>query len=209
MNLETIMITCTTATLLMSVIIPMGGYNIPNVTNPWNDLLSGFGATPPSAGSGTVTQTQTPQNVQHSAALQGCAMGATTGVLIAAGGIAFAALTGGIGTPVAIAAVAIGLGGGCLLGGYVGNTFPSTTSQLFNSIVSATGPLGTFLQGIVAVEQYVYPFIQFGLDWIPYEGSLLSYEPLFAALIGSLVTITSLLWLIFIAKLFRGVGTLG
>ncbi|HYT46660.1 MAG TPA: hypothetical protein VEP90_30315 [Methylomirabilota bacterium] len=209
MTLETYMMICTVATLLMSAIIPMGGYAIPNVTNPWNDLLAGFGATPASTGSGTITQTQTPQNVQHSAALQGCAMGATTGVLIAAGGIAFAALTGGIGIPVAIGAVAVGLGGGCLLGGYVGNSFPSTTSQLFNSIISATGPLGTFLQGIVAVEQYVYPFIQFGLDWIPYEASLLSYEPMFATLMGSLVAITSLLWLIFIAKLFRGVGTLG
>jgi len=208
-GLEGALILVTVATLLFATIIPMGGYVPANVPNPWNDLSSGFGVGSPSLGSGTVTQTQNPQNVQKTAALEGCALGATTGFLVAGAGIAFAAFTGGIGTPVAIAAVAIGLGGGCALGGYIGNTFPSGTSQLFNSIVTATGPLGSFLQGIVAVEQYVYPFIQFALDWIPYESALVTYEPAFAGMMGVFVIIATLLWLFALAKLFRGVGSLG
>lgn len=207
--MEYMLILCTTATLFMSIMIPMAGYSTPTVVNPWNDLLSGFGAQQSTVGAGTVTQTNQPQNVQHTAALQGCALGAATGFLIAGAGIAFAVVTGGIGTPIAIGAVALGLGGGCALGGYIGNTFPASTSQLFNSIVSATGPIGSFLQGIVAVEQFVYPFIQFALDWIPYENALLLYEPAAATLMGVFVAVTVLLWLLTGAKLFRGVGALG
>ena len=188
----------------------MFGYTPPGVANPWNDLTAGLGFSQTiTTGSITVSQVPNTQNVQPSSAVQGCALGAAAGFAIAGAGIAFAVLTGGIGTPVAIAAIAVGVGGGCGIGGYLGNQYPGSTSQLFNSIVSQTGPIGSFLQALSVALQYAYPFVQFATDYVPYSFALLSYEPAFAAILAVPVTLTILMWTLKLAELFRGTGSIG
>lgn len=198
------LIVITVATLLFASIIPMGGYVPSNIPNPWNDLLSGFGVSSSSSGSGTTTSTTNPQNIQRTGALEGCALGGVGGALLG-GGVGFIA-----GGPIGgIAGLILGGIGACTVAGWIGNLFPGPVTQAFNGLVSFTGPIGTFLQAIVAVEQYVYPFIQFGLDWIPYGQALILYEPAFAGLMAFFATVSGFMWMLAIAKLFRGVGTLG
>lgn len=182
----------------------MFGYQVAGVTNPWNDLTSGLGYGSPTTGSLTINQAN-PQNIQHTAGVQGCALG---GILLAIGAGAIAGIaTGGL------AAVPVGLlvGGvvGCGAGGYIGNQFPAGTSQLFNSIISSTGPIGTFLQGITAALQYVYPFVQFVTDLVPYDFALASYEPAFGAMLGLIISMTLLWWILTLAEIWRGQGAVG
>lgn len=210
-SVEYATIIMTIATLLFAAIIPQFGY-IPvssNVPNPWNDLTSGIGASPATSGSGTVSSSNNPSNVQQNSALEGCTMGAGVGFALAGAGIALAAFTGGASLLLLLGGAIAGLGGGCAVGADIGAGSPAGVTQLWNSVVAATGPIGSFLQGIIAVEQYVYPFLKFVLDWIPYENALLYYQPEFAGIMGLFTGVSVLLWTLEGAKLFRGVGTLG
>lgn len=204
-TLDYMLVLVTTATLLASAIIPMGGYVPANIPNPLNDLFGGLGITTTTTGSATTTSANNPQNVQRTAALQGCLLGGLTGALVGAG--VFGVLGLGVGAiPGAIVGFVSAGGAGCLLGAGIGSQFPVGTTQLFSSIISSTGPIGVFLQGVLAVEQYVYPFVQFAIDWIPYENALVTYEPAFASLWGVFVVIASMLWILKVAEMFRGIG---
>lgn len=183
----------------------MFGYTVAGVTNPWSDLTQSLGYQTPTTGSLTVNQPGNPQNIQHTAGVQGCALG---GLILAVGaGAAAGLLTGGLG------AVPVGLlvGGlvGCGLGGYLGNQFPAGTSQLFNSITSLTGPFGSFLQATTTALQYIYPFVQFVTDLLPYDFALASYEPAFAGMLGLVISMTILWWVLTLAEVWRGEGAVG
>jgi hypothetical protein len=208
MNRDGILFGLTAFTLLLSAIIPMFGYTPPGVTNPWADLTNGLGYQAPSTGSVTINQMGQPQNVQHSSAVQGCVLGGLAGA--AAGAIVGGALGLGVG---AIPGAVVGFFGfgalGCVAGGAVGNSFPTGTTQLFSSIVSATGPIGSFLQGVTTALQYVYPFVQFVIDWVPYEFALASYEPAYAGIMGIVISLAILMWVLRLADMWRGTGTMG
>src|SRR5438445_10167642 len=99
--------------MFVGFFIPSAGYPacstvgqtgcIPNVTNPWDELTKGLGYQTTTSAGGSVTQTNTPENIRGTAAIQGCAIGGAVG-----------SVTG------AIAGVLLGLGIASVPGGVVG-----------------------------------------------------------------------------------------
>lgn len=206
--------------MFVGFFIPSAGYPacstvgqtgcIPNVTNPWDELTKGLGYPSTAGAGGTITQTNTPENIKGTAVAQGCGIGGTIGFIggvVAAGAVAI--LTDGVGLVGSTAIIGGATALGCGAGAVIGNTFPTQTTQLFNSVVAATGPFGQFLQALSLALQYAYPFIQFVIDWVPYSVGLLQYEPQGAAILFSFVTLTIITWVMWLAKLFRGTGSAG
>src|SRR5438309_2769136 len=86
--------------MFVGFFIPSAGYPacstvgqtgcIPNVTNPWDELSKGLGYQTATSAGGTVTQTNTPENIKGTAVAQGCGIGGTIGFIggiIAAGAV--------------------------------------------------------------------------------------------------------------------------
>lgn len=173
---------------------------LPGVTNPICDLYTGYcqgnqlglvsGTT-----SGILGQDSGVVSPQQQSA-QSCGLGGLIG-----GGIGAIGFVLG---PVGIATTVLGGLAGC----YISSTFfPTQGSNLVQQFSSTLGPVGQFLQAVIAVLSYVNPIIKFIADSISYELSLFSAAPEIGVWLFPLQGVWMLMLFVYIAEYFRGTGT--